>query len=475
VERATVTQTVAALWADEVLPSLSELVAIPAVSQAFDPDWAAHGHVTAAVEHVRTWLLGQGLPGATAEVFALGDTSPMLVFDVPGEAGAGTVLLYGHLDKQPPAGQWSDGLDPWTPVVRDGKLYGRGAADDGYAAYASVAAIKTVRAAGGRHARCVLMLETAEESGSPGLSAYLDHIAPRLGEDVSLIVCLDAIAADYDRMWLITSLRGLVQTTVTAHVLDTGQHSGTASGVVPSSFRVLRQLLDRVEDAATGQIRLPELHVAIPEHRIAETKDSVVAAPGMVYDGVPISPGMSLVSDDEAELALNSTWRPTMSVIGADGLPTPANAGNVLRPFTTLCLSFRLPPTADSAAAQAAIATALTTDVPYGAKIELSRVETADGWNAPDFAPWLRTAIDDAADTVFGQPWRTIGMGGSVPVVGELHKRYPKAQFIVTGVLGPGSNAHVPDEFLHLEYAHKVTETIALLLNAHAIRNEIVL
>jgi acetylornithine deacetylase/succinyl-diaminopimelate desuccinylase-like protein len=475
VNREILTSSVRRLWADDILPSLSDLVAIPAVSESFDPEWAANGHLAAAVDHLRTWLLGRGLPGATVEVVTLQGKAPLLVLDVPasegaaseGAADAGTVLLYGHLDKQPPVGGWSDGLDPWTPVVRDGRLYGRGGADDGYAGYASAAAVEAVLAAGGGHARCVLLLETQEESGSPDLPDYLARLTPGFG-DVSLVVCLDSGAADYERMWLTTSLRGLVQATVTAQVLTVGQHSGNASGIVPSSFRVLRTLLDRLEDSATGEVRLPELHTAVPDNRLAETRAAVESAPGMVSAGLPLADGVRLVTEDEVELTLNNTWRPTLSVTGADGLPAPADAGNVLRPSTTLCLSFRLPPTTDSAKAEVAVRAALTADVPYGARIELSRVEAADGWNAPDVAPWLRGALDDAAETVFGGPWRTMGLGGSIPLMGLLQQQYPAAQFVVTGVLGPGSNAHVPDESLHIDYARKLTETIALVLAAHA-------
>jgi acetylornithine deacetylase/succinyl-diaminopimelate desuccinylase-like protein len=470
VDRATLTSTVRTLWERDILPGLSELVAIPAVSEGFDPEWAAHGHLAAAVEHVRTWLAGRDLPGATVDVVALEGKSPVLLLDVPATPGAedaGTVLLYGHLDKQPPVGGWSEGLDPWTPVVRDGKLYGRGGADDGYSGFASAAAVEAVRAAGGRHARCVLLLETAEESGSPDLPDYLAALGPRFG-DVTLVVCLDSGAGDYERMWLTTSLRGMVQTTVTARVLEVGQHSGVVGGIVPSSFRILRGLLDRLEDSATGEVALPEMHVPVPANRLTEAKETVEAVPGAVLAGLPFVPGVAPNSDDELELVLNNSWRPTMSVIGADGLPAPADAGNVLRPYTTLCLSFRLPPTADATRAQAALRRALTTEVPYGAQIELSRVECADGWNSPDTAPWLRAALDDAAATVFGAPWRTLGLGGSIPLMGLLQQRYPAAQFVVTGVLGPGSNAHVPDESLHLDYARKLTETIAVVLTAHA-------
>ena len=470
VDRATLTGTVRTLWERDILPGLSDLVAIPAVSEAFDPDWAEHGHLAAAVEHVRAWLAARALPDAVVEIVQLEGRSPLLVADLPatpGAADAGTVLLYGHLDKQPPVGGWSDGLDPWTPVVRDGRLYGRGAADDGYAGFASAAAIEALRAAGGEHARCVLLLETGEESGSPDLPDYLEVLSPRFG-DVTLVVCLDSGTSDYDRLWLTTSLRGLVQTTLTVRVLEVGQHSGNAGGIVPSSFRVLRTLLDRLEDSATGEVVLPELHAEVPADRLAEAKATIDAVPGVIKAKLPLVPGVSLASDDELELVLNNAWRPSMSVIGADGLPSPADAGNVLRPFTTLCLSFRLPPTADSTAALDAVRRALTTDVPYGARVELSRMECADGWNAPDLAPWLRSSLDEVGSEVFGAPWRTIALGGSIPFMGLLREAYPEAQFVVTGALGPESNAHVPDESLHLDYATKLTEAVALLLNAHA-------
>jgi acetylornithine deacetylase/succinyl-diaminopimelate desuccinylase-like protein len=470
VEQTTVRETVSRLWETEVVASLSGLVRIPALSQAFDADWAANGHLTAAVEHVRGWIAERQLPGATLDVVRLEGRSPVLLVDVPASPGAedrGTVLLYGHLDKQPPVGGWADGLGPWKPVVRGEKLYGRGSADDGYAAYAATTALEAVHAAGGRHARSVILLETGEESGSPDLPAYLEYVAPRLGE-VSLVICLDSGGNDYERLWLTTSLRGLAQVHVTVRVLQSAQHSGLASGIVPSSFRVVRQLLDRIEDAETGEIKLAELNVRIPENRLAEARATAEVAPGAMKQAFPLVHGMRPVSDDEVELMLNNSWRPTLSVIGAAGFPEPANAGNVLRDSTTLALSFRLPPTADSAAALKAVEKALTTDVPYGAQVELAGVEHAGGWNAPDAAPWLSAVLEQVSTEVFGAPWRSVGLGGSIPFMGLLAEKYPQAQFLVTGALGPDSNAHVPDEWLHLGQARRITETVAHTLDAHA-------
>ncbi|EHY89568.1 M20/M25/M40 family metallo-hydrolase [Saccharomonospora azurea] len=470
VELESVKNSVRRMWADDVLPSLSTLVSIPALSPAFDPDWAETGHLDAAVEHVRAWFVERDLPGATVDVVRLPGRSPVLLLDVPATEGAqdkGTVLMYGHLDKQPPLGGWSEGLGPWTPVVRDGRLYGRGSADDGYAGYAAATALAAVREAGGSHARIVVLLETGEESGSPDLPAYLDHLSDRLGE-VSLVVCLDSGGNDYERLWLTTSLRGLAQVHVTVRVLDTAQHSGMASGIVPSSFRVLRTLLDRLENSETGEIRLAECNVEIPANRVAEARETIEAVPGSILGTTPWHASTKPVVDDEVELLLNNTWRPSLSIIGASGMPDPAEAGNVLRTSTTLALSFRLPPTADSQAALDAITKALTTDVPYDATVELSGVEAADGWNAPEPAPWLTKALEHASDRIFGKPWGNVGLGGSIPFMGLLGEKYPEAQFVVTGALGPDSNAHVPDEWLHLDHAQRVTETVATVLDAHA-------
>jgi acetylornithine deacetylase/succinyl-diaminopimelate desuccinylase-like protein len=457
-------------WAGEVLPSLAGLVEIPALSPAFDPAWAEHGQLRAAVDHVQAWIAAAGVPGASLEVVELPGRSPLLLVDVPATAGAGdrgTVLLYGHLDKQPPVGGWADGLGPWTPVFRDGKLFGRGVVDDGYSAYAATTALEAVRAAGGEHARAVLLLETGEESGSPDLPAYMERLAGRLG-NVTFVVCLDGGGGDYERMWLISSLRGLVKFTVTVRVLDSAQHSGLASGIVPSSFRILRQLLDRVEDAATGEIGIPEMNAPIPADRRAQAEALAALDPGGLKRLYPLVAGMHPAAEDDVELILNNTWRPTLSVTGAAGLPEPAQAGNVLRTATSLTLSLRTPPLADAKAAGAAVVQALTTDVPYGAAVEISDFVAENGWNAPAFAPWLSAAMDSVSDRVFGKEYGSLGIGGSIPFMEMLGRRYPDAQIVVTGALGADSNAHVPDEWLNIGFAQQITQAVAHLLDAHA-------
>jgi acetylornithine deacetylase/succinyl-diaminopimelate desuccinylase-like protein len=470
VDQETVHEAVGRCWTDDVRPSLAGLVEIPALSPTFDAAWEDTGHLRAAVDHVRDWITARGLPGTRCEVVQLEGRSPLLLVDVPATARAadkGTVVLYGHLDKQPPVGGWSEGLGPWQAVFRDGRLYGRGAVDDGYAGYAATAALEAVHAAGGDHARAVLLLETGEESGSPDLPAYMEHLGGRLG-DVTLVVCLDAGGGDYQRLWLTSSLRGVVQTTLTVRVLDAAQHSGLASGIVPSSFRIMRQLLDRLEDSATGEVRVGEMTATIPAERRAEAEAAAALSPGAARRLYPLAGGMRAASDDDVELILNNTWRPTLSVIGAAGLPEPSVAGNVLRVSTSLVLSFRIPPMTDAKAARSALEKILTTDVPYGAQVELSDWKAENGWNAPALAPWLAAALGQVGDEVFGAPHRSIGIGGSVPFMELLGRLYPRAQFLVTGALGTDSNMHVPDEWLNIRFAEQVTEAVAHVLDAHA-------
>ncbi|WP_091668617.1 M20/M25/M40 family metallo-hydrolase [Amycolatopsis marina] len=464
-----VRDTVRTIWEREALDGLAEFVTIPALSPAFDSGWLASGQLHAAVDLVRAWLDAREIPGARTEVVELPGRTPVLLLDVPGRHADTdeTVVVYGHLDKQPPAGEWSPGLGPWTPVLKDGRLYGRGAGDDGYAAYAAGAALRALDAAGGSHARTVVLLETCEESGSPDLAAYLEHLSERIGR-VGLVVCLDTAGGDYEGLWLATSLRGIAFLDLTVRVLESGVHSGHGSGVVVSSFRVLRELLDRIEDSRTGEFGLPELVVEVPSERLAEVKSAV--GRGYRTPELPLAEGVRPLSDDPAELILNNTWRTTLSVTGAEGLPPIADAGNVLRPQTGVKLSFRLPPTADSGAALSAIRRALTTDVPFGAQVVVERGEGADGWNSPALAPWLEAALDRVSSDVFGRQWQAIGLGGTIPFLGLFARAYPDAQFVVTGPRGPGNNAHVPDEWLHLEHTARVTEAVAHILHAHATR-----
>ncbi|MET0579821.1 MAG: M20/M25/M40 family metallo-hydrolase [Ilumatobacteraceae bacterium] len=462
---------IAAGWETAVMPTLTEYITIPNVSPAFDRDWEPNGYMEAAVVLVRDWLAARPVTGLTVDVQRLPGRTPLIVAEVAASdptLSERTVLLYGHLDKQPEMTGWRDGLGPWTPVVDGDRLYGRGGADDGYAAFASMLAVEAAQAAGIPHARLLLLVEASEESGSDDLPAHIDRLAERIGTP-ELVVCLDSGCLDTERLWVTTSLRGMAAVALTVEVLTSGVHSGGASGIVPSSFRIIRQLLDRVEDAVTGQVLLPELHVEIPVERITAAHDTADALTRSPADELPFAGTTQPMSSDAAQQYIARTWEPTLSYISADGLPPTSRAGNVLRPATTVGLSFRLPPTCDHEAALAAVTATLLADPPSGATVRVVG-NSAPGWNAPPIAPWLAVALDAASTAAFGQPARTFGEGGTIPFMGMLGAMFPAAQFVITGVLVPGSNAHGPNEFLHVPCATAVTGAVAHLLRTHATR-----
>ncbi len=488
-------------WDDDIVRQLSDYIAVPAKSPMFDAEWAQHGYLDTVVRNAADWVAAQKVPGLTLEVMRLPGRTPVLFFEVPASNGksatangatdgqsAGqpktpstqTVLMYGHLDKQPEFTGWRSDLGPWTPKYDEGKLYGRGGADDGYAVYASIAAIQALKAQGVAHPRIVGLIETSEESGSPDLLPYVDALRAagpgqasgraggRLG-DVALVICLDSGAGNYDQLWLTSSLRGMASGVLKVEILTEGVHSGDASGLVPSSFRIMRQVLDRLEDSATGRLLPASFHCEVPADRLAQAQATAAILGDEIHKRFPWahydcggSTAFALpVTTDPVQALLNRTWSPTLSVTGAEGFPDFKNAGNVLRPYTAFKLSLRLPPLVDAAAAVQALKTLLEDNAPYQARVTFEGGSGATGWNAPSTAPWFEAALNEASQAHFGASCGHIGQGGTIPLMNMLSKGFPQAQMMVCGVLGPRSNAHGPNEFLHVPYAKKLTAAVA--------------
>jgi acetylornithine deacetylase/succinyl-diaminopimelate desuccinylase-like protein len=455
-------------WEDEIVPTITDYIRIPNVSSMFDPEWQQNGHVERALVLAKDWVEAHKPEGATLHVGRLDNRTPLLLLEVPGNTDD-TILMYGHLDKQPEMTGWREGLGAWEPVREGDKLYGRGGADDGYAVFASICSLLALREQGVEHARVVILIEFSEESGSPDLPAYVAHFAKEIGKP-SLIVCLDSGAGNYEQLWSTTSLRGVVGATLRVDVLEEGVHSGDASGIVPSSFRVLRALISRLEDQATGAILPEALSVDIPDQRREQAAQVATVLSDEVVSRFPWCGDMRAVGTDPAELILNRTWRPALAVTGQQGMPALRDAGNVLRPYTTLALSLRIPPTLDPVEARNALEKLLTADPPYGAKVTVEFHEPAPGWNAPALAPWLGDALAEASQTFYGKPALHMGEGGSIPFMGMLGEKFPEAQFVITGVLGPQSNAHGPNEFLHIDYAKKLTACVSHVIEKHLTR-----
>jgi acetylornithine deacetylase/succinyl-diaminopimelate desuccinylase-like protein len=457
-------------WEKEILPTLSDYIRIPNVSSAFDRQWQKSGHMDKALELVRKWVDQRKPEGSKLHVGRLEGRTPLLLLEVPGSSDE-TILMYGHLDKQPEMTGWREGLGAWQPVREKDKLYGRGGADDGYAVFASLCALEALHQEETPHARIVLMVEFSEESGSPDLPAYVEHFAETIGSP-GLVICLDSGAGNYEQLWSTTSLRGIAAGTLRVDVLREGVHSGDASGIIPSSFRVLRQLLSRLEDEKSGEILPQSLYVEIPDQRVEQAREVARVLGDEVVSKFPWVAGMKPLTDDRTELVLNRTWRPALAITGQEGMPALESAGNVMRPYTTLMLSLRLPPTLSPEKARDVLVELFTSDPPYGAKVTFESEEPAPGWNAPALAPWLGDAIDAASKAYFGKPAMHMGEGGSIPFMGMLGEKFPEAQFVITGVLGPESNAHGPNEFLHIDYAKKLTGCVTQIIEEHFSRKK---
>jgi acetylornithine deacetylase/succinyl-diaminopimelate desuccinylase-like protein len=472
-ESAALAAFAARTWDDEIVPALTDYIAVPAKSPMFDADWARHGHIERVVADAARWVETRGIAGLRLEIVRLPGRTPLIFFDVPAtrDGSTDTICLYGHLDKQPEFSGWRADLGPWTPKYQEGLLYGRGGADDGYAIYAAITAILSLDRQGIARPRCVGIVETCEESGSPDLPAYLDALRDRLG-NVALVVCLDSGAGNYDQLWLTTSLRGLVSGTLRVEILTEGVHSGDASGLVPSSFRILRHVLDRLEDAGSGRL-LPEVfHCEIPAPRVEQARATAQVLGELVWkrfpwacaeDGKPALPTTS----DPVDALISRTWRPALSVTGAEGFPAIGDAGNVLRPWTAFKLSLRLPPLVEGHVAAQALKRLLEDNAPYHAKVTFKPDgRGSTGWNAPNIAPWLERALQDASQTHWGAPCGYIGQGGTIPLMSMLQTGFPRAQMMVCGVLGPRSNAHGPNEFLHVPYGKRLTAAVAEVMAA---------
>lgn len=465
-------------WDEEIIPALSEYIKVPAKSPNFDANWAKNGFIDQVVNDAVQWVKAQNIQGLRIEVVRLNTPegrprTPVIFFEVDAfNADTDkTVFMYGHLDKQPEASGWSEGLGPWVPKVIDDKLYGRGGADDGYAIYTSVAILQILQKMKASHPRIIGLFECCEESGSFDLPFYFEALRDRMG-DVSMVVCLDSGAANYEQLWMTDSLRGAVAGILKVEVANEGIHSGDASGIVPSSMRIMRQLFDRLEDQKTGQVLPAACQCDVPPKRLEGAKATATILGDEVVkrfpwadgaDGSPVHP----VTSDPLEAYLNRSWRATLCVTGVEGIPSIADAGNVLRPYTAYKISIRMPPIVNSKQASVAIKDLLEENPPYNAKVTFAVTQASQGWSLQDYEPWLESALEEASQTFYGAPCGYNGQGGSIPLINMLQENFPAAQMLVCGVLGPNSNAHGPNEFIHLGYVRKLTACLAMVLAKH--------
>ena len=452
-------------WDESALPSLCDFIEIPALSPSFDADWEENGYLDAAIETFVSWVKSLPLEKTTISVHRLKNRSPLLLITIEGDV-SNEVLFYSHLDKQPEATGWSEGKGPWKPVIEDGWLFGRGSVDDGYGGYAGILSVLGLQEQGISHPTCRFLIETGEESGSPDLELYLDELKSQLGTP-DLVIVLDTGGIDYDRLWVTQSLRGIVAGTLSVKVSSVGVHSGHGSGVMPSSFRLARQLLSRLEDENTGEI-LPEwLHLKINDE-MKKTCSEIVKMKGDEMKDFPLLEGVKKQVEDPLDIFMTMNLKPSLSIIGADGIPPIESAGNVLRTNTDLKISIRTPPGIDASTVANKVQKLFEENPPNGAHVTAKMTEVADGFLSPKLPEAISSALEEACKEFYGKNSMSLFIGGTIPVMAMLQSRYSDSKFIITGAGGPGGNAHGPDEKLHISTAKKVTKCMSSVVKSVA-------
>jgi len=452
-------------WDSWYVPGLSDFIRVPNLTPMVDPDFLTNGHNEKAMELVDNYINKLEIKGINKKIFQPEGMTPLIIYVVDKTEGASDtqIMAYGHLDKQPWMEGWGEGLHPTTPVIRGDYLYGRGGGDDGYAPFSTMLAIKNAQMQGVKHPRIALVLETEEESGSPNLIPLLKIAKDYIGEP-DFLLCLDSGAFDYGQLWLTSSLRGVTLCDVTVKAAKGGYHSGEVGGIVPETFRVMRHLLNRLDDSETGDV-MKELETELPAYALPEAKKMAELMKTDLAEKYKMEEGVEFVSKDMEKMYLDNTWKANLSITGAGGLPQYQKAGNVVRASTSLRLSMRLPPNMDAKKANMHVKEKLTTNVPHNCKVEIHGDHNGNGWCMKDPEPWFHEAMNNASKNFYdGKEYGSYGMGGSIPFLAQLGGLYPNTFIVALGLLGPQSNAHAPNECINLAYAKKLTQCMSHII-----------
>ena len=465
VDKAATDRNIDEKWDDWYVKGLSDFIRVPNLSPNYDAEFLTNGKIEEAMELVDNYINQLQIEGLSKKVFQPEGSCPLVVYVVePTHGSEKNVMLYGHLDKQPWMDGWAEGLAPTEPVIRGEYLYGRGGADDGYAPFSCMLAIKNLQLQGVKLPRCALVLETEEESGSANLLTLLDLAKDFIGRP-DFCFCMDSGAFNYDQLWCTSSLRGINIVDLKVDFGKSGYHSGEVGGIIPETFRIVRELLNRVDDPTTGRVH-DDFQVQIPQWAQDEARFMADLSGATMHNKYDYHEGCQpMDADNLPEMYLNNTWRANLSITGAAGLPDTSIAGNVVRASTQVRLSLRLPPSANPVETEAKLIQKLTTNVPYNAKVEAVGGHTGQGWCMKDMEPWLNGAIKKAGSDFFdGRDTGTYGMGGSIPFLAELDKMYPSTFILALGLIGPKANAHAPNECINLTFAKKLTKALSHLI-----------
>ncbi|GAB3048923.1 dipeptidase [Intrasporangium mesophilum] len=423
----------------QVQADLEALTRIPSVSLGSFPQQ----HVDESAEAVAALLRAEGLD---VEIVREGGR-PAVIAHIDGPEGAPTVTLYAHHDVQPPGDDADWASKPFEPTERDGRLYGRGAADDKAGVMAHVAALRAH--AGNLPVGVTVFVEGEEEIGSDSLATILERHGHKLEADA--IVLADSTNWDIGTPALTTTLRGMVRVVVTVRTLDHSVHSGMFGGAAPDAIMALMRLLATMHDDA-GNVAVAGFEPT--EAADLDYDEARLRSESGLLDGVDVIGSGSILS---------RIWtKPAITTIGINA-PSVETASNTLVAAASAKVSMRIPPDADPAHAFQLLKGHLEQHASWGARVEVALDEHGSGFAADADGP-----VYDQARAAFADAWGAdpvdIGVGGSIPFVASFAERFPNAAILVTGVEDPDTRAHGANESLHLGEFAKVCTAEAVLL-----------
>ena len=454
-----------------ILPNLMNFIRIPNLSPLFDPNWKTNGYLFKAANLIVSYAKSLNIKNAEINLLQDSGHTPMVFIEIPASRKNDnrTVIFYGHYDKQPYGTGWDKDKSPTNPVIVDGRLYGRGSADDGYASFSILTAIKTCQEFNCLMPRICCLFEGAEESTDADLKYYFDKLIPILGDNVVAFIPLDSGCPDYDRLWMANSLRGIVDIDVNIQTLDQESHYGPeASGIIAENLFLMRKIYDGLVDSTNGEFKLEEFKIAedkIPAIVMEQMQKEIEIVGDNFIKNIPLYEGVSPLKTDVKELMINNRWKPSCFILGIDNCPKTEDRGFGVSSGINVRMSIRIPPTVDKNKAIEALKKALSDNIYFGAQVKLGYLDYGEGVLLANMSNKVKNILNKASLEFFGNESVFTGVGGSIPFIGYFQSKYPNTDIICTGIVGSDSHEHGPNENLNIEACKKMVCVLCYFLS----------
>ena len=464
-------ETISKIFNTTTLPNLMNFIRIPNTSPEFDPDWDKNNLLLKASKLIITFIKTLQLKNTEITLLKDENHTPFILTETKSskEKEKNTILFYAHIDKQPNCEGWDKGKSATNPIIENGRLYGRGSIDDGYAIYSILTAIKYCQDNNLFTNRIICIFECSEESSSDDLNYYFDKLIPFFGNDISLFCCVDLTCLDYKKMWIVNCIRGVMDFDVKIYTLNNDIYSNFTKGVFPDNFMIFRKLCDLLRNEK-GEFLIPELIISedkIPKDRKKELEEASKEIGIDFIKVLPLYNNTKPMKDDIYKLLLNNIWKVSMIIKGIDGIPDKKYEGNILSKGLKARIQMRIPPLLNGKKAFEAIKKKFIENTPFNSKVEVEMIGIDDGWNDKNFSERSKNVFNYVSKIGFGNDVGFKFDGGSVPFIQYFENKYPKSQIANLGIRGYECNEHGPNESIDLDACKKFIAALVILMSEY--------